>query len=137
MFTKGEEVLHEATKDVIFKCHKYLRDAFGPSVVSLREISTFSKIVKFFLNYFSIKRNCNEKEDSNDDEDKKLGDQNSVTNLNNKNNSGLEKFDKITSIICSVYLCYYIRLIGKKKRGEFNNQLRGPLIKLVNSFKND
>lgn len=60
-FAKGEEVLHEATKEVIFKYHKYLRDTFDPSVVSLREISRFSKIVRFFLNYFSHKRNCNEK----------------------------------------------------------------------------
>jgi len=47
----------------------------------------------------------------------------------------MEKFDKIISLICSVYLCYYIRLINDKKREEFNVQLREPLITLVNSAK--
>ena len=47
----------------------------------------------------------------------------------------MEKFDKIISIICSVYLCYYIRLINETKREEFNNQLRESLITLVNSVK--
>lgn len=76
------------------------------------------------------------KEDNNADEDKKLGEQNSVTNLNYKNNSGMEKFDKIIRIICSVHLCYYITLIDEKKSGKINNQLRDPLITLVNSIKN-
>jgi hypothetical protein len=108
LFIKGEEELHEATKEVIFKCHKYLRETFDPSVVSLREISRFSKIVHFFQKYFSIKRKCEESEDNNTiEEDKEQSnEQNSDINLNNKN--GMEKFDKVISIIFSVYLCYYI-----------------------------
>ena len=125
LFKEGEEKLHNTTKDVIFKCHKYLRESFDTSVVSLREISRFSKLVDFFKNYFSIKRKCEENEENNNTED--------LDKSNNKNS--MEIFDKIISIICSVYLCYYIRLIEETKRVEFNNQLRESLITLVNSVK--
>jgi len=64
LFQKGEEELHEATKDVIFNCHKYLKDKFDPSVVSLREISRFTKIVTFFQKYLAIKRKCEESKDN-------------------------------------------------------------------------
>ena len=65
LFVEGEEKLHEATKEVIFNCHKFLRDKFDTSIVSLREISRFSKIVEFFQKYFSIKRKYVEKENDN------------------------------------------------------------------------
>ena len=39
LFDEGEEKLHEATKDVLFECHRYLRDSLDPSLVSIREIS--------------------------------------------------------------------------------------------------
>ena len=125
--------MHEATKEVIFNCHKYLRDKFD-TVVSLREISRFSKIVEFFQKYFSIKRKYEEKEDDNVIEnDKKKSDKQKLEKVNN--NKAIEKNDKIIILICSVYLCYYIRLIDENKRVEFNNKLRDSLIKLVNSVK--
>jgi hypothetical protein len=72
LFKEGEEKLHEATKEVIFKCHKYLRETFDTSVVSLREISRFGKIVEFFQKYSVIKRKCEENKDDNiTEEDKK------------------------------------------------------------------
>ena len=103
LFVEGEEKLHEATKDVIFNCHKFLRDKFDTSVVSLREISRFSKIVEFFQKYFSIKRKCEEKEDDNiiENNRKKWYKQKSEKANNNK---AIEKIDKIISLICSVYL---------------------------------
>ena len=116
LFKEGEEKLHEATKEVIFNCHKFLKEAFDTSVVSLREISRFIKIVEFFKKYFSIKRKCEEKKEDND--------------LNNENK---EKFDKIISIISSVYLCYYIKLIDVFQKSGFQNSLQHFLIKLVNS----
>jgi len=103
--------LHEITRDAIFECHKYLRETFDPSVVSLREISRFSKCVDFFKDYFKKK-------------DEYLGIQ-----PENK-----EKLYKIKSIICSIYLCYYIRLTDDSKRAQFDVQLRPILLKLVNSF---
>ena len=143
LFEKGEEDLHEATKEVIFKCHKYLRDTFDPSVVSLREISRFKTIVEFFQKYLIIKRKCKEIKDNDfieedDNKDKveiNINTNNKLDDKSNKSKNGMEKFDKIISIICSVYLCYFIRLIDEYKRQEFNNQLRESLIKLVNSVK--
>jgi hypothetical protein len=83
LFEKGEEELHEATKEVIFKCHNYLRNAFDTSVVSLREISRFCKIVEFFKKkYFVIKRKCEEGKDDNNTENVK---KNSEEEKNKKN----------------------------------------------------
>ena len=111
LFLKDEKELHEITKNAIFECHKYLRETFDPSVVSLREISRFSKCVEFFKDYFYKK-------------DEYL----------NKDIKGKEKLYKIKSIICSIYLCYYIRLIDDTKRAQFDVQLRPILLKLVNSI---
>ena len=49
----------------------------------------------------------------------------------------MEKFDKIISIICSVYLCYYIRLITDEKRGRFDNELQKLLLKIVNVYSEE
>ena len=37
LFKENEKLLHEMTTDAIFECHKYLRESFDSSVVSLRE----------------------------------------------------------------------------------------------------
>ena len=112
LFTKEEKNLHEVTRDAIFQCHQFLREIYDPSIVSLREISRFTKIVEFFLNYFSIKDEYLNKY-YNDKESKK-------------------KLYKIKSIICSIYLCYVMRLNDYNKRYHFNNFLREILLKLVN-----
>jgi MoxR-like ATPase len=137
LFKKGEEKLHEATKEVIFKCHKYLRETFDTSVVSLREISRFGKIVEFFQKYFVIKRKCEENKDDNitEEDKKKLEKDEKKSEEQDPKKINEEKFDKVISIICSVYLCYYIRLINEKKRVELNNELRESLITLANSVQ--
>ena len=114
LFSENEKQLHEITKDAIFECHKYLKETFDPSIVSLREISRFFKCVKFFQEYFTKK-----------DE---------YLTIDTK---GKEKLYKIKSIICSIYLCYYIRLIDKTKRAQFDVKLRPILLNLVNSIKDD
>jgi len=108
LFTEKEKHLHEMTRDAISECHKYLREKYDPSVVSLREITRFSKCVEFFQNYFKIK---------NEHENRK----------NNENNN------KLRSIICSIYLCYYIRLTSQETRTNFEAALRPILLKLVNN----
>jgi MoxR-like ATPase len=137
LFKEGEEKLHEATKEVIFKCHKYLRETFDTSVVSLREISRFGKIVEFFQKYFVIKRKCEENKDDNitEEDKKKLEKDEKKSEEQDPKKINEEKFDKTISIICSVYLCYYIRLINEKKRVELNNELRESLITLANSVQ--
>ena len=107
LFTSDEKHLHEITRDAISKCHIYLRKTFDPSVVSLREIARFSKCIEFFKNYFTIKNKYENRP-------------------NNENNN------KIRSIICSIYLCYYIRLIDDAKRTNFESELRPILLQLVN-----
>ena len=55
LFEKDEKKLHEITGNAIFECHKYLKENFDPSVVSLREIARFSKCVEFLNNILNIK----------------------------------------------------------------------------------
>ena len=99
---------HEITTDIISKCHIYLRNNFDSSVVSLREIARFTSFVEFFKTYFSIKNEFER-----------------VIN-NTKNN-------KLRSIICTIYLCYYIRLTDEEKRQNFEAILRPLLLKLINN----
>ena len=111
LFTKDEKDLHEYTTEIISLCHKYLRREFDDSVVSLREIARFTKCVEFFKDYFKKKNKF----------------------LNRQDN---EKNNKIRSIICSIYLCYYIRLVDDSKtnrRNMFEREIRASLLKLVNS----
>ena len=114
LFDKNETKFHEKTRDAIFECHKILKAKSGSSAVSLREIARFLKSVKFFQNYFLVK-------------DEFL----------NKETEGKEKLYKIISIICSIYLCYYIRLVDEAQRNEFNKILNQPLINLINNIEPD
>ena len=122
LFTKEEEEknLHDYTTEAISKCHQFLRKSFGddPSVVSLREIARFTKCVEFFQDYFLKKdnflNNKNISEYSLDDETKKLY--------------------KIKSIICSIYICYYIRLTSDNRRLNFENNLQEILLLIANAY---
>jgi len=107
LFSEDEKHLYEITTEAISECHKYLRKTYDASVVSLREISRFSKCMEFFQKYFSFK-NENEGRDNN------------------------ERNNKIRSIICSIYICYFIRLTNDKIRSNFDIELRHTLLKLIN-----
>ena len=111
LFTKEENVLHEITRDAISECHNFLRKTYDPSVISLRDIKRILKCIEFFINYFKIK-NKYEKRDNN------------------------ERNNKLRSIICSIYLCYYVRLTSERKRYNFEMELRPILLKLVNNEEN-
>ena len=106
-----EENLKEETKNIISKCHEYLRDAFDKSIVSLRELTRFKKIYKFFIEYFKNKNAC-------------------------LKNNGNPQSEKLKSIIISIYLCYYIRLVDGNLRSKFDNDLNKDFIRLVN-YNND
>ena len=105
---KEEKFLHEITTEAISQCHIYLRKKFDPSIVSLREIARFDKCIKFFKEYFKIKNEC----------------------IDRKN---VEKNNLLRSIICSIYLCYYIRLTDQETRFNLEQKLRPILLKLVNN----
>ena len=113
LFKEKEEELHELTTKAISECHIFLRDSFGdPSIVSLREISRFKTCVEFFQDYFLKKNDIN----------KHLLDEET------------EKLYKIKSIICSIYICYYMRLTNKGKRSEFDAKLQPLLLDIVNVY---
>ena len=111
MFSKNESNLKNKTKDIISKCHDYLRDTFDYSVVSLRELSRFKKLCDFFMKQYYVYKN------------KFLG----------KNNN--PELNKIKSIILSIYINYYIRLINHKEQSNFEKELE-PLIKELINYKN-
>ena len=106
--------MRDLTTEAISKCHIFLRECFGydPSVVSLREIARFKTCVEFFQDYF-LKKN-NQSKHSIDKE--------------------TEKVYKIKSIICSIYLCYYIRLTNEGRRGNFEYQLKDILLEIANFY---
>ena len=103
-----EKKLKEATKNAISKCHDYLRETFDPSVVSLREMKRFKKIYNTLLKYFDNKKKLNPKK------------------------SGTEESNKLKSIIISIYLCYYSRLVDKTTRSNFDTEMKESFKKLVN-----
>ena len=106
---------HDITTEAISQCHKYLRKNYDDSVVSLREIARFPKLVDFFLDYFKKKNEYL----------KNTAEPKEPERTNN------EKNNKIRSIICSIYLCYYIRLTDDFKRSNFELELKPILLKLV------
>ena len=108
--TIKDKKLKEATKNVISKCHEFLRNNFDDSVVSLREIVRFNALYKFFIDYFYKKNIIKE------------------IPVKEKENEP----SKLKSIIISIYLNYYIRLVDGGKRNEFEAELKGPFKELVN-----
>ena len=48
-----ESELKQATQDLIFQCHDFLRKTYDKSVVSLREMTRFTKCCKFFMDEYS------------------------------------------------------------------------------------
>ena len=68
--------------------------------------------MEFFLNYL-LKKNKQTK-DKLDDDTKKLY--------------------KIKSIICSIYICYFIRLTNEENRGKFDAELQNILLKISNVY---
>ena len=130
LFTKEEENLRDLTTKVISKCHKFLRRYFGndPSIVSLREIARFKTCVEFFLDYFSKKEKFiyenKIKKHSKDDEPKS----------NFEIDDETKKLFKIKSIICSLYLCYFIRLTNEESRGKFDAEMQEILLEITNIY---
>ena len=113
LFYKDEDKLCDLTTKAISICHIFLRDSIyhDPSVVSLRDLSRFTKCVEFFQDYLLKKNNQIE------------------FNLNDET----KKLYKIKSIICSIYICYYLRL-AEEQRAEFEMRLQRILLEIVNVY---
>ena len=110
LFTKEENNLHRITTEAISICFKYLRNIYDFSIVSLKELSGFIKCVEFFESYFTKKNYCEEK-------------------INNKKNN------KLRSIVCSIYICYYSKIESDNHRNKFNYELKQILLNLINNEK--
>ena len=112
LFYKDEDKLCDLTTKAISICHIFLRNYNDPSVVSLRDISRFTKCAEFFQDYFLKKNNQSE------------------FNLNDES----KKLYKIKSIICSIYICYYLRLTEERQRADFETRLQNILLEIVNVY---
>ena len=129
-FANYELELKNVTSDIISFCHEFLRKRFDPSVVSLREISRFSEILKFMIDYYKNKieyyrmietdKYQTESDNKNNEIFKKL--------IENRN----EDIEKLKAIIVSIYICYYIRLTEIGDRIKFDNDIKDDLLKLIN-----
>ena len=108
-----ELVLKEKTADLISVCHIFLREKFGNSIVSLREMNRFKICCKFLINRYYPNKN-------------KI-----INKIDNK------EAEKIKAIIISIYLCYAIRLIDKESRSAFDSKLQPKFLELVNYNKID
>ena len=91
--------------DMVFEAQNFVRDNFNSSPVSLRDISRFIKLYKFFYEYLKLKKQNllyigkNILKESSIDYDK------------------LTEFDFHTyAINLSIYICYYLRLSNKNLR---------------------
>ena len=116
LFNEKEKTLEKATQDLIFQCHDFLRKTYDKSIVSLRELSRFTKCFKFFMNDYLKKK------------EKYLGKKEKVKII--KNNEE-ENFKKIKSVILSIYICYYTRLIDEGNRRFFDGELKNYFLNVI------
>ena len=126
---KFEKGLINIVKDIISKCHNYLRELYGDSIVSLREIKRF---IKLFINlniYFKNK-------------DELTAEYIYIKETEKKDNSKMKKIispekrklNFIKSLIISTYLSYYIRLVDSTIRTTFESEIRPNLANLANYY---
>ena len=107
--------LKELAKKSIVKAQTYVRDKYGNSAVSLREIRRFSIFYEFFVHYLRKKRELFKNMELND-----------FSDLRDADYRDLRDFDIYKySINLSVYICYYLRLTNKSYRDEFSSEMNG------------
>ena len=136
LFDTNDDKLHDLTTEAISQCHIFLRENFGndPSIVSLREIARFKTSVEFFMDYFIKKK---EKLDEDEKREKKKNQNEDEKQEKKKLDEDTRKLYKIKSIICSIYLCYYIRLTNDERRGKrglFDAKLQKILLNIANVY---
>ena len=68
-------------------------------------MTRFKKCCEFFIKYYENKYNCKK-------------------NINKNRNI---KYEKIKSITISIYLCYFIRIVEKSLRDNFDKKLKEAL----------
>ena len=117
--------LKKETLESLDFSHHFVRENGDVSSVSLREIKRFNIFFEFFVDYIKLRKEfCDENKD---DEDKKY-------NIIYKNITlyDIYKF----SVICSIYICYYLRLYDKTLIASFERKLNGIFGKFI-TFPNN
>ena len=111
LFSDKEKDLKDITTEIILICQKYIRENLDIYSFSFKEFNIFSKLIRFFDEYYEKKNMCENK-------------------INNKRNN------KLKSIICSIYLSYlsYFKTCPQTKYC-FEVLLGKKLFKLVNNIE--
>lgn len=127
-------------KEIISKCHEYLRKLYGYSIVSLREIKRFIKLydnlIKFYNNKDNLDIENNNVEKEEDNTVKKNKKNKTGKNLGKTGNNGIKiKVNQIKAFIVATYLNYYIRLMDQEKRTNFEAKIVTNLKNLANYYQ--
>ena len=107
-FTKEENNLLMLATKVISKCNRYISGCLDPLEVSLGDLYKFKRLLYFFEYYFKRKNEYEKR-------------------TNNKKNN------KLRSIICAIYLCYFYKLTELEHRNNFELEIRYDLLNLINN----
>ena len=115
-------------KDMIVTAQNFIRNRYGVSSVSLREIRRFNIVYEFFFDYLIKKKNI----DYDLPENKQYLDIEEHQFYND-----LNKYDlQVYSIILSVFVCYYLRISDTKTRKELEKLLNEILNKFNKKYQN-
>jgi len=136
-FVDFDKDLINIVKEIISESHLYLRNLYGPSIVSLREITRFLKLYDNLIKYYrykdELKQEIKKKEREGDNIEKKINKNiKKIVKKDNKNEN--IKLYQIKSLILATYLSYYIRLIDTDRRTNFEAKIKLRLIKLANYY---
>jgi len=131
-FEKG---LINIVKDIISKCHNYLRELYGDSIVSLREIKRFIKLFKNLNIYYKNKDDPTSEHIPTKETEKKEKNK-KQTKIIIKRRVPIEKvqLNRIKSLIVTTYLSYYIRLVDSTIRSTFESEIKPILTDLANYY---
>ena len=103
------EEIKKLTKNLIIKCHKFIKENYNKLYISLRDVARIIKFYEFFYNYLKMKK------------EKK------INNMNKGKTFEYNKFTEfdfhIYSINLSIYICYYLKIPNKILRIKLNNEL--------------
>ena len=114
--------LKKLAEEMITEAQNYIREFTDKSSVSLREIRRFNIFYEFFNKYIDMKKEMINEIKINE-EDKEFY-------------SKLDDYSIQTySIILSIFVCYYLKIVDKEKRNELNEKMNVLLKKFNNSFK--
>ena len=140
-FKDFEKGLINIVAKIISECHVYLRKLYGTSIVSLREIKRFLKLYDNLMKYYNYKDNLELNKINEEVIDKKKRINKKCTKndstVTDPNTNIKNKLNQIKSIIVTIYLSYYIRLVDQKNRTAFESHINPNLQDLANYYEKE